>query len=275
MKPIYKRRDELVIVSILKNEGPYIREWIEFYRLQGIDHFYLFDNESDDDMKSILEEYQDVTLIPIPGKAQIMAYNFALKAIKNYTKWIAFLDADEFLFPVRDETLKDILKEYEAYPGLGVNWVLYGPCGHEKKPKGLVMKSYTQTFKNRNHEMNCRIKSIVQPNKVLCITHPHTPVYRNGQLAVNEKKEVISGTAMYAPLGTACTMTNSIERLRINHYWTKSLEELKEKCDKGRSDGSSSLLFETTLKRLEGEKMEDTAILRFLPELKERLGARL
>ena len=38
---------EIAIVAIAKNEGPYLREWIEYHRLVGIKRFYLYDNESE------------------------------------------------------------------------------------------------------------------------------------------------------------------------------------------------------------------------------------
>lgn len=45
------------IVAILKNEAPYIREWIQYHLLVGIQHFYLHDNESTDDVYSILKPF--------------------------------------------------------------------------------------------------------------------------------------------------------------------------------------------------------------------------
>ena len=36
---------EVAIVAIAKNEGLYIKEWIDFHRLVGISKIYLYDNE--------------------------------------------------------------------------------------------------------------------------------------------------------------------------------------------------------------------------------------
>lgn len=268
-------KDELVVVSILKNEGFYVKEWIEFYRLLGIDRFYIFNNISEDDTVEKLKPYMDegyVQLIDIPGYAQLMAYNFAIDFLKGKVNWVMIVDADEFLFPVEDISLKEFLKDYEEFPGLGVNWVVYGPGEHKQRPKGLVIESYTQTFKDRNNELNCRIKSIFHPHQVLCMDHSHTPIYKNGLLAVDENKQKINGLAMYAPHGPACTMNNSISKVRVNHYWTKSLEELENKIAKGRPDACSNLKLQETLDRLAGEKMNDTLIYRYIPQLKENMN---
>ena len=70
---------ELAIVAILKNEAPYIKEWIDYHLLAGVDHFYLYDNESEDNLKEILQPYIDINIVDyefFPGKcAQMLVYN--------------------------------------------------------------------------------------------------------------------------------------------------------------------------------------------------------
>lgn len=73
---------ELAIVAILKNEGPYVKEWIEYHLIAGVDHFYLYDNGSLDNLKQEMQPYIDadvVTYTFMPGKcAQMLAYNDAV-----------------------------------------------------------------------------------------------------------------------------------------------------------------------------------------------------
>ena len=49
----------LSVACIIKNEGPYIREWIDFHIAAGVDRFFIFDNESDDDTYNTLMTYID------------------------------------------------------------------------------------------------------------------------------------------------------------------------------------------------------------------------
>ncbi len=44
---------EIVYVAIAKNEGPYIREWIEYHRQVGVQKFLIYDNESTDQMRTL------------------------------------------------------------------------------------------------------------------------------------------------------------------------------------------------------------------------------
>ena len=45
----------LTISAIMKNEGPYLKEWLEFHHMVGVEHFFLYDNNSDDKTREILE----------------------------------------------------------------------------------------------------------------------------------------------------------------------------------------------------------------------------
>ena len=47
----------LAVCAIAKNEGPYFKEWIEWYLKQGVEKFYIYDNESTDCTKEVLAPY--------------------------------------------------------------------------------------------------------------------------------------------------------------------------------------------------------------------------
>ena len=72
----------LSLICILKNER-YLEEFIMYYRLLGVEHFYIYDNESDLPIsKRLTNQYYTrmCTIIDFPGKIQQMnAYNHYLK----------------------------------------------------------------------------------------------------------------------------------------------------------------------------------------------------
>ncbi|MBQ7214629.1 MAG: glycosyltransferase family 2 protein [Synergistaceae bacterium] len=100
-------REGLAFVLIAKNEAPYIEEWLNFHRKQGVTHFIIYDNESTDNFREILTPYIDsglVTYNTIKGKMrQLDAYNMAVHDYGRKFKYMAFIDADEFVF-VRKNT---------------------------------------------------------------------------------------------------------------------------------------------------------------------------
>lgn len=55
----------LAVCVIIKNEARYLAEWIVYHQLVGVDHFYIYDNNSEDDLAGVLALFPDaVTLIP-------------------------------------------------------------------------------------------------------------------------------------------------------------------------------------------------------------------
>lgn len=257
----------LSICAIVKDEGPYLKEWIEFHKLVGVEHFYIYDNNSTDNTKQILQPYITQGLVTNiywqmhPGQTQ--AYNHCLKNYGKDSKWIAFIDLDEFLFGTKKDNLKDILNEYENYSGIGINWVCFGSNNIEKKTNELVIKRFTKRA-FLNFLPNKHIKSIVQPSLTECAGNtPHQFIYKNNSLAVDENFKFIQKNE-------SLLKNISINKIRINHYLVKSKEECLEKINRGRAtikDNRKEDYFEKHNKNDE----EDITILRFLPNLKKAL----
>jgi hypothetical protein len=235
--PFWKRNintpDYLSIVAILKNEALYIKEWIEYHKLVGVERFYLYDNESEDNLKEILKSYIDDGIVIykyFPGKCmQYSAYKDAIRRYKYKTKWLAIIDADEFIIPISKATLNECLKDFEDYPALCVNWVVYDSNGHIERPQGLVIENYTRTYKDSNIWNNTHIKSIVNPRKVNNCPHPHFCEYVNNQKAVNEN---------FIPIDGPFAENNSVNKIRINHYFSKSKNEFIAKRNRGQADNN-------------------------------------
>jgi hypothetical protein len=225
---------ELSIAAIVKNEAPYIQEWIEYHHIVGVEHFYIYDNESVDNLKDILQPYIDagvVTYIYFPGRLkQKAAYNNAIKYFRNETKWLAIIDVDEFIAPIKTEKIIDALNEIKSrlrqrlFACLKIHWVRYGYCGHKAKPEGLVIENYT-----KSEGVNDTIKSIVNPRTIVEYHEHHGDhfFWLNGvnENGVKIKKHKLGNTG-----------GGAVQDIRVNHYFTKSYEEFLEKINRGFAD---------------------------------------
>ena len=234
---------ELAIVAILKNEAPYVKEWIDYHLLAGVDHFYLYDNESEDNLKKVLQSYIEngiVDYIPYPGKCALMAtYNDAVKNYKFDCQYIAFIDGDEFIFPKNNKSIKEILYEFlendegnENIAGLAINWHLFASSGLEKADltKGVIERFVYRTPDNYEvdkHLGNAHVKTINNPRYVKCSINSHFRLYFDGAFAINELKE---------PVYSYFTESSNTNKIVINHYQTKSKEEYVEKIRRGNAD---------------------------------------
>lgn len=226
---------ELSIVSIIKNEGPYIEEWVKYHILVGVEKFFLYDNESSDNTKKILQKYEKmgyVELSDLPGRAmQLPAYNDALEKHRYDTKYMAFIDADEFLFSCDKEKnvvdqVRNIFKENPSAGGIAVNWRMFGSSGFISKPKGGVLDSFLYRAKENGRGNNC-IKTITNPRRVYSYDHVHYPIYLFGFYSVDENGNKVNGWSH---------PQNNIHKLRINHYFTKSKEEWIKRRRLGKAD---------------------------------------
>ena len=133
VKPQDKKYN-VAVCAIFKNEAPYLKEWIEFNHLVGVEHFYLYNNNSEDDYQSVLEEYVQsglVTLIQFPyEQAQMKCYKDCIDKYAGETKWLGFIDIDEFIVPKSTNDIYGFLKPFETKRGaVKLNWQLFGTSG--------------------------------------------------------------------------------------------------------------------------------------------------
>jgi len=217
---------ELSVVAIMKNEGAYLKEWLDFHILVGVEKFYLYDNESNDDTKKILKPYIKQGIVEytyFPGqKRQNPAYIDALNKHANDSRWMAFIDLDEFIVPVKHKTITDFLRTLpKNFGALVLTWVMYGSAGHKRKPKGLVIENFKYHANEKRHS-GC--KSIVNPRLVVSQRNPHINDVAGFLIDENGRK-----------LGRIDQTNNppSYNKIRCNHYVTKSYDEYKARCNKG------------------------------------------
>jgi Glycosyltransferase family 92 len=255
-------RPYLSICATYRDEAPYLREWIEFHRLVGVERFFLYNKLSADEHQAVLAPYVDSGVVvpydwPTDG-GQLDAYSHCVENRRRDSRWIAFIDVDEFLFPPRSGSLRDVLADYEAFPAVGVSLVMFGPSGHETKPPGLVTESYVQRMLEQT-----TIKSIVNPRHVTECSSVHHFRY-DVSSTVDENKYPIHGTR---------TRTPSCERLRINHYFTKSVEEYRRRTELPSAVGGKKqfIPWMADLDTVPAGETDD-AILRFVPALREALA---
>ncbi|MCT3449270.1 glycosyltransferase family 2 protein [Limosilactobacillus fermentum] len=233
-----KRNSKLngvAIAVIVKNEAPYIKEWVEYYKIIGITKIYLYDNDSQDDLKDRIKtdvESGYIDYHPIHGKVrQSDAYNKALWQARKDRLYLLVIDADEFLFMKNStDRLFDIVKGKlnvnDGVGGLAINWLIFGSSHYEIKQPGLV----TQTFVKRSpfgFKFNKHVKTLVNPDVVAGFLNPHFPVYIAGYHSVN-----LNGQTVEGPFNEP----SADPEIRLNHYFTKSKEEFIKKRSRGMAD---------------------------------------
>jgi len=202
----------------------------------------------------------------------VAAYAHALTVFGHDWRWLAFIDADEFLFPTEADNLPSVLKDYEHLPALAVFCRMFGFSNHIVRPQGLITECYTMRApvppEPDVKPGLLKFKSIVDPSKVRGVETPHRFALADG----------VAGTYMESGnlVGEGRLGDMSGDRIRLNHYYTKSKQDfalkVSRKAASETSEPARSLFVTERAERIEEHLIEDTAIHRFLPDLKSAMA---
>ncbi len=275
------------ICAIFKNEAPFLKEWLEFHKIQGVEHFFLYNNNSSDEYLDVLDPYinaGEVTLTDwlfdyppqtkdnVPASAipwlqvQCNAYKDCITHAKDLSSWIAFLDIDEFLFCLDGESLPDFLQNFKEFGGLGVNWLNFGTSGIKDIPKNSLLIEVLTKCSPLKHYFNTFMKSIVNPRKVVDCVNPHYFHYKKPYSAVDSNKNILKNSVSL-PMSSF-----PLEKIRINHYWTRTENYFYKKKMASRL---SRRTFQDSAYMLNRQKdfnlCEDYCIQKFAPQLRAKM----
>lgn len=258
----------LSLCCIAKEEDPFLREWVAYHSLLGVEHFYIYDNGSKTPIRKTLGSYVDgsrVTIRRVEGaQMQLPVYDDCLASFGARNKWIGFLDLDEFALPMRDNDLRVTLSGFEDYGGLAATWHMMGSSGHLSRPRGPVVRNYTEAFAVQE---SYHIKSFVQPARTGRAVNPHCFTYKPGFFCVNEDYYPVS-------LGSQATFSAG-NLIRVNHYFLRSQQDFEEKLARGRAaNASPEAAYDMTMfhQGAARECVTDTVIQRFLPVLENAMA---
>jgi hypothetical protein len=261
--------DRIAVCAIFNDEASYLPEWLTFHKMIGVDQFFLYDNGSTDGGPELIRASSfagSVTLIEWPERpGQLSAYNhFRVHHAQRFT-WAAFIDIDEFIMPVAGTSIRDILLRptYQPYAAILLQWLVFGPSGHDRRPAGLVLENYTRRMSEQS-DVSRHIKSIVRTDKLLGIDYtPHAAECRGP--ACNTSGEAV---LPYAIQPTECH-----DVMAVHHYFTKSREEWDFKRRRGRGDSLEPYQDNVFGDVARQANIEDTTALRFVPRLRAWLPA--
>ena len=236
---------DLAVVAILKDEGHYLKEWLDYHLLAGVEHFYLYNNDSSDDYAEIIAPYVKnnlVTSTNIPGKLALLpAYNDAVKRFKFQCRYMAFIDLDEFIYPKTSlnivEVVDEILSRDPNAKGLSIHWQEFGSNGQDKTDYSRgVLERFTRRARKDFHGQftdsngykhylgNAHLKIISNP-RYIKQPDAHYAIYFEEFHTIDERGVVLPSANLVLPI--------TADKIAINHYRCKSKEEFVDKLRRG------------------------------------------
>ena len=223
--PLPPHKFYLSILAMFKNEGPIMKEWLDHHIAHGIEHFYLINDHSFDNVTAILEPYVEkglITMFPPPSVRTPFRQTAIYKSIimkmlvRNISKWVAIMDLDEFLYSPEEVDIRVILRKHEKLSLVGLTWAWFGSNGHTGQPSNIV-----QSFTKRADFNYSLYPDLVKEYKALKTTPNHNSDWQKFILNMDSKIHTVDIHSAYVD----GTIDNLSEQrypgnppLVLNHY---------------------------------------------------------
>jgi len=152
----------LSVCVCVKNEAKYINEFLQHYVNQGVEHFYIINNKSSDNIVEILNNHKYKELITLfEDDREIEMYStyngkyiqkkifddYFLPIITKETKWAIIVDADEFMYGKNGYTIKTYLSTVSEDIGtIYVIWNIFLPM---KNSNNEITEHFTIHHNNK------------------------------------------------------------------------------------------------------------------------------
>jgi Glycosyltransferase family 92 len=222
----------LTIGTCWKGEEEYALDFVRYHSHIGVERFIIYDREYNEISRMFVDN-PAVIVKPFPecpANIHSTAWAGLIGDCQTAypTTWLALIDADQVLVPVKGNDMRDVLKDYEEYASLQLNWHTYGSSGHENKTEGSLYQRFTKRAR-ANEGINGHTQTICQPLRTLAVqtADPHHVKLPSNEISVNTNKGRVMGPFNRPALHDVAW---------VAHYISKSRSEWAAKNAKGRAD---------------------------------------
>lgn len=236
------KHGRVTAVSMMKDEGPFVLEWIAHHMAVGFTDIVVFTNDCTDGTDEMLIRLQELGLahhrvnaIPPGVKPQPSAIRHAqAEPVVQDSDWVLVFDADEFL-SIRhgDGSLEGLLDAIVAQGanGMVITWRIFGSGGVHRWSREFVTEQYLMAaphmwnkgwgvktlFRFDEEKWKLGIHRPTMKNKVLDTDFPHSVKWLNG--SGREMEEYFKFRGWRSILRTV-----GYDWAQMNHYAIKSID---------------------------------------------------
>ncbi|WGT52184.1 glycosyltransferase family 2 protein [Thioclava nitratireducens] len=237
----------ICIITLMKNEGPFILEWLAHWRNLGVTDFIVFSNDCFDGTDAILDRLDALGVVQhLPNPAyladtkrfhrQALAYGSQLRRHRE-ADYTMICDTDEFLhIDVADGTLPGLLALHDYPDAISFGELLFGFGGRESFEEGLVTERFTWAIDMRPGARRARrgVKTIAKVTPTVLEWNNHRP-----QMERRRGIRWLDGAGVPVPrkfrVGTdrGYDVRGRYDQAWLAHYSVRSAESLLLKMERG------------------------------------------
>lgn len=236
------------IVTTMKNEGPFILEWIAYHRSIGFTNFTVFTNDCDDGTDKIIMRLQELGVATHevnrlkPGQSP---QRKALRRSRWHPKtqeadWLMCADVDEFLvIRTGDGHLRDLMDKVGEVDAISFCWKLFGHGQQQHYQPGFVTEQFLWAAPEDSypHIRASGLKTLIRNNEKFVRLRIHRPMVAVD--AQNLRWVDAGGQPMpevYRKSRWSAYRGFSHQYARLHHYAVRSIDSFLVKRDRGRTN---------------------------------------
>ena len=281
---------KITAVTCVKNEGPFLLEWIAFNRVIGVTDFLIYSNDCTDATDRILDRLEELGMVAhLPNPAA--ARNYQMEALKDARSqplvrgadWVWISDVDEFLnIHVGDGTIPELIDACGDPAAISLNFQFFANDGIERFEDRLVIEQFT-----RSHDPDVwcaetaqEVKTLIRKDFPVKYYGAHRPFIKD-RFAKEKAFRWTDGSGRDVPWRFRLAATR--RRMRkipakgarrfatLNHYALRSLDSYLVKNDRGDVNRDGRNFDDTYWRERNDPAWKDTSIHRYLPRLRTEL----
>ncbi|WP_299845604.1 glycosyltransferase family 2 protein [uncultured Roseovarius sp.] len=273
-----------IIVTTMKNEGPFMLEWVAYNRAIGFTDFLIYTNDCDDNTDKIADRLQELGLaqhrenkFKKGGSPQRTALRVSQsEPLVQNADWLICADCDEFLnVRVGKGRLDDLFAAVGDADAVSVCWKLFGNSGRMAYEEGFVTEQFDCCL-GEDEYPNFRargMKTLVRRSERLERLRIHRPAFR---LDKGDVKWVDGGGRpmpdSYLEGGWKTHGAFTHDLVRLHHYAVRSVESFLVKRDRGRTNHVGDDQGENYWSTMNYNSTRDTSIHARLPLLRAEMA---
>jgi hypothetical protein len=237
-----------LMITSMRNEAPYILEWLAYHRSIGVEEFLIYSNDCDDGTDAMLSRLDALGIITHVRNDKITKAGVQWSALKRADKhpmkseadWLLFADVDEFVnVKVGSGHLDDLLNAVPDATAFALTWRNFGNNGRVEIEDKLVIEEFTKCaqFPCYAPITSSMIKTLFKNDG----SYDKLGVHRPKKRVQEDKNKINWVNGSGVPLGSEyldkATVTyganGGIELACINHYSVKSAKAFLAKTKRG------------------------------------------